>query len=231
MGGIRLAVGAIGALVVLTSCGGGSKENDFADGSASEIAKAFSTDMGSLESVHIAGTVTGDGGEIELDLALNTDSDCEGDITLSGGTAQILSLDGDAWMKPDEAFWRAASPDTADQIIATVGDNWVVVPPSAADLTAVCDLGAVLDSLLDENNQDFTKAGTEEVDGQPAVKLTRPDTDDPDATTTSWIAVEGKHYLLKFEKTGAQPGGVTLSDFDVALEIEPPAADEIVDLG
>lgn len=233
MNRIGLAAGAIGALVVLTSCGGGDdSKNDFADGSASEIAKSFSTDMGSLKSVHIAGTVTGDSGEIELDLALNTDSDCEGDITISGGTAQLLSLDGDAWMKPDEAFWRAASPETADQIIATVGDKWVVVPPSAADLTTVCDLGAVLDSLLDEDNKDFTKAGTEEVDGQSAVKLTRPDTDDPDATTTSWIAVEGKHYLLKFEKSGgAQPGGVTLTDFDVPLEIEPPPADQIVDLG
>lgn len=228
MSGIRLAVGAIGALVVLTACGG----DDFADGSVTEIEKAFSTDMRSLESVHIAGTVTGDGNQIELDLGLNTDGDCEGSIGLSGGTAEIVSLDGTAWMKPDEAFWRASSPDTADEIIAAVGDNWVVVPPSAANVTSVCDLGQVLDSLLSEDNKDFTKAGTETVDGELTVKLTRPDNDDPEATTTSWIAVDGKHYLLKFEKTGgAGPGGVTLSDFDVPLDISAPSPDEIADLG
>ena len=233
---IRLAVGAIATLVVLTACGGGAADEqtgDFADGSAADINEAFGADMSGLESVHIAGTVTSGGSELELDLALDTAGDCTGNVGIAGGNADILRVDDVTWFRPDEAFWEASTgdPAVAQTIVEAVGEKWVEVPAEQDSLGQVCDLDQILSQLTESSNNDPEKDGTDEVDGVASVKLTRVDDQDPDATVTAWIAVEGKHYLLKYEKAGgAEPGTVLLNDFDKALDLAPPAEDEVFDL-
>lgn len=230
MKGIRLAMGAIGALAVLTACGGG--DSDFADGSAADINKAFETDMAKLESVHIAGSVTSDGSDVDLDLTLDRAGDCTGSIGVDGGSAEIIRLDDATWFRPDEAFWEAStgSAEQAQLILDAVGDKWVEVPPEGDSLGDVCDLDQILDQILTSSSNDPKKDGTDEVDGVEAVKLSREDDEDPDSTVTAWIAVEGKHYLLKYEKSGGQePGSIVLTDFDEDIDVQAPPDDEIVD--
>ena len=61
-----------------------------------------------------------------------------------------------------------------------------------------CDLDELLDEIDDDEPDEDTKKGeTEEVDGEAAI-IIEGETDEGD-TTKAWVAVEGKHYILKLE--------------------------------
>jgi hypothetical protein len=227
MARIGLAAAGISALAVLTACGG----NDFADESADTIVKAAKDDMGGLKAVKVAGELTSDGQAISIDLQVDSDGDCTGSLGIGDGTAELLGVGGDTWMKPDEAFWRSFAGDSADQVIGIVGDKWVVVPEGEDSITQFCDVDDLLDQMLkdDEDDSTYTKKGTDTVDGDDVVKV---DNEDPkDGTSTGYVLVDDPHYLVKIEKTsGDDTGNVTFSAFDEEFEVTAPAEDEQVDL-
>lgn len=228
MARIGLAVAGLGALAVLAACGG----SDFADGSADEIVTASKDDMGDLEAVKVSGELTSGGQAIRLDLQANSDGDCTGSIGIGDGSAELLGVGGDTWMKPDEAFWLSIAGDSADQVLAAVGDKWVVVPDDQDSIKEFCDVDELLDQLLKDDDGDkstYTKKGTDTVDGDGVVKI---DNEDPeDGTSTGYVLVDEPHYLVKIEKTsGDDTGSVTFSEFDEEFDVSAPSDDEVVDL-
>ncbi len=238
MTAIRQVVGAIGALAVLAACGGGSgdggsadsaAESDFAEESASAIEKASIEDMKALEAVHMEGDVTQQGSEIGLDLSLTTDGDCAGTVSRGdSGSAEVVTLDGTSWFKPDEEFWRAQAGPAAEQIISTVGDNWVQLPEGDESFASFCDLDELLDQIDDDQDKPSEKGATEDVDGQEAVKLTRDDKESG-GTITVWVALADPHHILKVEQAeGDSPGSFTFSAFNEDASIAAPADDEVI---
>ncbi len=229
MARIAMAVAGLGAATVLTACGGG---DGFADKPADEIVSTAKSAMGDLKTAKVSGSVTSDGQQIDLDLQASSEGDCTGTIGVAGGTTELLGVGGSTWMRPDEAFWRATAGDSADQVIAAVGDKWVVIPPEDDSFNTFCDVNDLLDQLLKEDDSDgstYSKNGTEEVDGEETLKI---DNEDPkDGTSTGYVLVGEPHYLVKIEKTeGADTGSVTFSQFDEEFDVEAPADDEVVDL-
>jgi hypothetical protein len=220
-------VAGLGALAALTACGG----NDFADESADEIAKAAKADMGDLKAVKVSGQVTSSGQEISLDLQSSSDGDCTGSIGIGEGSADLLGVGGSMWMRPDESFWRTFGGDSADQMLAIVGDKWVVVPDDEESFHGFCDVDDLLDQLLKDegDGSTYSKNGTDTVDGDDVVKIDNEDPDD--GTSTGYVLVEDPHYLVQVEKTdGDDTGSVTFSAFDEEFEVSEPAEDEVVDL-
>ena len=65
--------------------------------------------MKELESLRLKGDVTTDGQQVSMDMQMTTDGDCQGTVGLMGGEAEFLSVGGDTWFRPDEAFWRATA--------------------------------------------------------------------------------------------------------------------------
>lgn len=222
---LMLAVGA-GAIALLSGCGG----NDFAEESAADIVKAAGADMQDLSSLRMQGALTSNGQDVSIDLALNTDGDCQGSIGLGDGTAEIVQQGGQAWFKPDQAFWEANAPDQADQIMQVVGDKWVVLPPGDESFTSFCDLDTLLKDIGDGPESDTSTEGeTEEVDGQDTVIVNS--TSDSGDPVKAWIATDDPHHILKMQVTqGDEPGTITFSDFDADLEIEAPADEDTIDL-
>jgi hypothetical protein len=224
---IGLAVAGFGAIAVLTACGG----SDFADEPADTIVKASKDDMGNLKAVKVSGDLTSGGQVISLDLQANADGDCTGSIGVGDGSAELLGVGGDTWMKPDAAFWGSFAGDSADQVLGIVGDKWVVVPDSEDSIKQFCDVNDLLDQLLKGENDDstYSKNGTDTVDGDDVVKI---DNEDPqDGTSTGYVLLDEPHYLVKIEKTsGDDTGAVTFSAFDEEFEVTAPADDEVVDL-
>ena len=219
-----LAVG-VGAIALLSGCGG----NDFAEGSADSIVEAASADMKELSSLRMEGELTSNDQDITIDLALNTDGDCQGSIGVMGGTAEIIQQDGTSWFKPDQAFWEATAAEQADQIVQLVGDKWVVLPEGDDSFTSFCDLDTLLEDLSDGPESDTTKGDTEEVDGQDTVIIKS--TSDQGDPVQAWIATDAPHHILKMEVTqGDEPGTITFSDFDADLQIDAPAESDTIDL-
>ncbi|HEY0950087.1 hypothetical protein [Nocardioides sp.] len=231
MARIAMAVVGFGAATLLTACGGGDGDG-FADKTADEIVETAKSDMGDLKAVKVTGSVTSDGEQLDIDLQASSEGDCTGTLGIAGGSTELLGVGGSMWMRPDEAFWRASAGDNADAVITAVGDKWVVLPESDDSFQTFCDVDQLLDELLKEDESDdstYSKAGTEDVDGDKTVKI---DNEDPeDGTSTGYVLVDEPHYLVKIEKTeGADTGEVTFSEFDEEFDVEAPGDDEVVDL-
>lgn len=227
-GRLRTAV-SVAVLVLVAGCGGGDKDDgdDFAQQPAAEIADAAKADMQELDSVTYTGEITSEGDSITVDVQASSSGDCTGTIGLGEGKAEVLAKDGDAWFRPDEAFWRQQAPDQAELIIATVGDKWVV--DSNEQFAQFCDLDDFFDSIFaDDDAAEYKSAGTDELDGQQVVKI---DNTNDEGTSTGYVLVDDPHYLLKVERTeGEEPGQIEFGDFDKELELEAPGEDEVIDL-
>ena len=127
----------------------------------------------------------------------------------------MISLDGTSWFRPDEEFWRAQGGPAADQIISTVGDDWVQLPEGDESFASFCDLDGLLEQIEDDEDQKPSEKGeTEDVDGQEAIKLTRDNAKEGGGTTTVWVAVDDPHHILKVEREGGEaPSSVSFSEF------------------
>jgi len=227
MARIGIAVAGIAAAALLAGCGG----NGFADQSSDEIVKAAKADMGDLTSVKVSGELTSSGQQISLDLQTGTGGNCTGTIGIGDGSAELLGVDGQIWMKPDEAFWRANGGDSADQLIALVGDKWVVLPSTDQSFTQFCDVNQLLDQMLKstDDGSTYAKKGTTTVDGDDVVKIEN--TDPKDGTSMGYVLTDDPHYLVKIEKTeGSDTGSVTFSAFNEKLDVQAPADSDVVDL-
>lgn len=228
------AAGVTGAVVLalLGACGSDAEKKEsegFTGGTGPEIADAAKADMRALETVRLTGDLMSEGSEISLDLGVSTTGDCAGSFGLEGGTAEIVSSDGQTWFRPDEAFWRASSPGTADQIMSMVGDKWVALGEGDETFNEFCNLDSLLDELFAEDSKDeeFTKGETSDVDGTEAIAIEQDADGEP---VIGYVAVDSPHYLLKLERQGTDSGTVTFSEFDEDLDIETPSEDEVVDL-
>ena len=230
MNRIGLAVASVGLVAAaLTSC---SSDSSFADKDGDEISKDAKDAMSDLTAVKVAGTISSDGQDTNIDLQTNTDGDCTGTIGVGEGSAEVLGVEGQFWFRPDEAFWRQNAGAAADQILAIVGDKWVVVPAGEDDFEQFCDLDQLLDELLEDSSSDddakFTTGDTEDLDGEEVVAVDR---EDDDGTSTGYVRVDEPHYLVKIEKSeGEDTGSVTFSELDEDFEVEVPADDDVVDL-
>ena len=219
-------------LVLAAGCGGSDDkdggDSDFAKQSGKKIAADAKADMKDLDAAKFSGEITCNGDTVSLDIQASSAGDCTGTVGLGGGTAEMLAKDGANWFRPDEAFWRANAPDSADAIIAAVGDKWVL--DTDANFAQFCDLDAFFDNLFkdDDDAGDYKVTGTDEVDGQEVVKVEQ---EDDKGTSVGYVLIEGDHYLLKLERTeGDEPGHLEFSDFNDEFDVTAPAEDEVIDL-
>lgn len=225
------AVAALSVLALAAGCGGkddGGGDSDFAKQSGDKIAEIAKTDMKSLDAVKFAGAITSNSQKISVDIQAKSSGDCTGSIGIGDGTAEIRAKGGTSWFKPDEAFWRANASDSADAIIQAVGDKWVLDTDS--NFAQFCDLDSFFDSLFKDQAGagSYKTTGTDEVDGEKVVKVEQ--TDDS-GTATGYVLIEGKHYLVKLERTeGDEPGELDFSNFDKDFDVTAPADDDVVDL-
>ena len=184
--------------------------------------------MKDLKSLRMQGDLTTSGQKIGVDMQITTSGDCQGTITVADGSAQLVSSGGQAYMKPDKAFWESQAPGQAAQIEAVVGDKWVVIP-SASGLDSACDLNQLLDGIskpsADPSNAPST-ASSDSVDGQDAVKLTSKDSSGK--PVTAWVATDDPalrpadagdpgrparhHHLQRLRQVGDDPGAAVRPD-------------------
>lgn len=223
------AVAAISVLVLAAGCGGkDGGDSAFAEQSGDKIAAAAKADMKGLDQVKFAGEITSNSEKITLDIQADSSGDCTGTIGLGGGSAEILAKDGTNWFKPDEDFWRANAGDSADAIIQAVGDKWVLDTDS--NFAQFCDLDAFFENLFkdDKGAGPYKTTGTDEIDGEKVVKVEQSDNE---GTATGYVLVDGRHYLVKLERTeGDEPGHVEFTDFNKKFDVTAPADEDVVDL-
>lgn len=235
--GLCLATAAVATSV--SACGSAAKSSSNA--SASDAGKAFAaqpvkqiiaqakTDMKSLTSMTMDGSITQKAGKLSLKLSFDTNGNCTGTIGMNGGSADLISVAGAGYLRGDEKFWRNNAGSSAPQILAVLGTRWAKLPPGANDFSSFCDLNKLLAEFDKKSgHQSDTKGTVTSVSGQDAIEII---STDKDGITHAWVATTGKHYILKLEHTtGTEPGTMSFNGFDQPVDAKAPAKDQYVDL-
>ncbi|MDW6062142.1 hypothetical protein SAZ11_34115 [Streptomyces sp. FXJ1.4098] len=248
------ALCAVTALA-LTACGtdddkggtaGKSGESVSASSKATPSAKAPGSELEKLTGPQIAnkamkamksatslttdldGTV--DGGPMKYHMSSDNKGECVGNMAFgTEGKVELVKTGDLIYMKFDRAFWKSQGGKDGADAAATIGDRWTKSKASGSDFkdfASACDSDTMLSGF--ESGPNLARKGeTTTVDGKPAITLTETDGDE---TYTTYVATEGKPYILKMViKGGKEPGTVTFGDFDEPVDAKAPTGD-IVDL-
>ena len=219
--------------MLAAGCGGSDDkdggDSDFAKQSGDKIAADAKADMKDLDEVKFSGEITSEGDTVTLDVQASSAGDCTGSIGIGGGTAEILAKDGTNWFKPDEAFWRANAADSADAIIAAVGDKWVL--DTDVELRAVLRPRRLLRQPVQGRRGRTASTRPPAPTRSTAQEVVKVEQTDDEGTSVGYVLIDGDHYLLKLERTeGDEPGHLEFSDFDEEFDVTAPADDEVIDL-
>ncbi len=222
---IRGAVVAALLAGSLAACG--SSGDDFASKAPKDIVTTVVAQMKALKSVKLSGSITSGGQSLAIDLAADTAGTCSGTLGIDGGTAQLLAVGGASYLKGDAAFWHGAAGSSGDQVLALLGSKWAKMPTSS-DFSQICNLTKLFSKIGDVKGS-LSKGATTTINGAKALEII---STDKDGTSHVFVALDGKHYILRAtESAGSEPGTLTLSQFDVPVDAKAPASTDAVDLG
>ncbi|GAB3857219.1 hypothetical protein GCM10028801_15510 [Nocardioides maradonensis] len=231
------ALGALGALVAV---GGGSaaalltghhpapRASGFADLAPRAIVIAADKEMAVLNSARVTGEVaTSTHGKMQVDMIATGDGDCRGSMTQQdGGSAEVIAIGRDFYVKPNAKFLEGDKPGSADALLRLVGDKWLLMNSLRGTFDDVCDL----DKLLERDGRDHatdTNEGIVQVNGEDAVKV-REEDNRSDAWDIVYVRVAEPHYMVR--TTDDQDDTFTFSEFDARPAITAPRKGEFIDL-
>lgn len=218
---MRSTVTALGAALALAAAGCG--DHSFAGGSPEEIMTTAHTAMGELESMRVQGHAATVLGRLEFELSLDRQGDCTGTYRVGQGVAQVRGQGGETWIRADVAFFETLPGDLPPWVAREGFSRWASTAGGPAELTQLCDLESVVDSLVVDSSE-LQHAGREDVGGQEAVHLragTRPH------TASVFVATRAPHHIIGVATTGDLLSEMELSRFDEPVDVRlPPGIDD-----
>ena len=228
-GAAFLVRGTAGEGDVEGSAGGSGGPAVFGQQDPRVILTAAAEEMRTLDTVRVSGDVRAGADLVGVDLSISAGGDCDGTISVGGGSARLRRVADATWFRADEQFWIASTDAAQGRLIArTVGDRWVLVPPEeVSSFGPVCDL----DELLDGAGTDGTDGagevlGTATAAGREVVRIDTGDTGDTGEVVS--VALDDPHHLVEID--AGRDGSYTFSEFDRPLEVRAPARGEVFDL-
>ncbi|MEU9863249.1 hypothetical protein AB0D99_20495 [Streptomyces sp. NPDC047971] len=204
---------------------------------ADAIADRAVTAMKGAPSLRMIGDGKADGQQMKIDLAVDDKSACVGKMTIDGATADLLQANKVMYMKGDDKFWQSmaksegAPAEEGDAMAELLKGRWMKMSDgNAGELADMCDLNSLIKEMDKDKSErkGMTKGADAEVDGLPAVTLTK---NKGNGETLTWyIAKEGEPYVLKtVEAGGKEPGTLVFSDFGKPVTATAPPADQVMD--
>lgn len=207
------------AVASLAACGESAVQK-YAKTAPATIDQDARTAIGSLKSVHIAGTMSDNGSKITLDMSLDTQGNCTGSITSNGQKVNLVSVaGGQVYMKAGANFWQGAAGMPA-ATAASFATKWVT-GKSLASFGTICNLSQLTKSINDSTvAQDKPKfVGTDKVNGIDVVKIQVVDKDK--ATSTLFVAATSPHNVIQVAGPKSQ-GSVTFTQFNAPVKPTAP---------
>lgn len=137
------------------------------------VAKAVA-DLKAVPSFTMTGTVTDSSGTYSVNLSFKKSAGCEGTVAQPGkGSFAMVVIGTTAWVKPDNAFWKANAGGQADAAIALLAGRYLKGSTSNANvaaLTKLCDVNSLASSLTEAT--DVTKGAVTSIGAQRVMPLT-----------------------------------------------------------
>ncbi|MFJ9323463.1 hypothetical protein [Streptomyces globisporus] len=235
----RISVNTLCALALagLAACGMNSPKETgpFAGQSGPEVVNKALDRTNGVKSLRIGLDMTTADGRIKADFASSLGGDCTGTMSMGGeGRMDIVKTGDTVYTKFDEALLREQAEgepkEDVDAAVELLAGRWTeskASDPDTKDSIEFCDLKGLLKEF-EANDNAAEKKGPTKVAGTPALRLTEKEGKE---TYTIDVAAEGAPYILRVtSRGGEEPMTMNLSDFDVPVVAEKPAAKDIVDL-
>lgn len=257
---VALLLVAVGVVIVVAVTRDGSDDapddaagtEDFAALGGDEIVDTALTYMAAVASVRLQRTYTNSEGATTLiDLVTSPNGDCEGQLGLDDGRADVKVHERQVYVRGDQAFLTGFGyADFGPGVLEQAVDRWHHPLGYTTDLiTGYCDVDTYLDQLVAQGDDAVNEKGETAsftdvagLDDGTSISIrnsgTRPDEIDPNADAdtepdpveaTITVSADEPHYVLSVVETEVDRTS-TYSDFDVTLRVEVPPEDEVLDL-
>jgi hypothetical protein len=241
-----LAAGVVGTALLLTACGssGGSTSTaptatsasrspaptptPFAGQTAEQVLAAAKAAAATAKSVHVKGSVTQDGETMTLDMTMAAGGLADGTMTVQGGLLTLRRIGQEAYMQGDKKFWAASG---AGEAAALLTGKWIKMPIAQkdfGDFNSFTDLKTfVAEGLTPEGT--VTRVAGKPIGGVETVGLSDGTSD---GAGILYISTGTPPYPLLTEPVAGATSTdrMEFSDWDAAVDITAPPADEVVDI-
>jgi len=187
------------------------------------VAKAVA-DLKSAPGFTMTGTVTDSTGSYNVNLSYKQGTGCKGTVAQPGkGSFAMVVIGTTAWVKPDEAFWKANAGSQASAAIALLSGRYLKGSTSnanVASLTKLCDATSLANSLAQPT--DVTKGKVTSMAGQRVLPLT-----DKAKGGILYVTDTSAPRIIELANTKAgESGKLTFSYAPVTLTA-PPASQSV----
>jgi hypothetical protein len=178
VGGIGGAVVLLVAIVAVIGLSGGSDEDPVnpptaaSGNNAAARAGQVAQSLAAVPALRYSGTFSSAGDEYQAQLAVTKAGSASGTVTVDGAKADLVSVDGNTYLKAPRNFWRSTGGATANP--EDYANRWSKAPDSALslDFKKVLASGSVIQALQQARSG---ASAPQDVNGTPAVKVTGTD--------------------------------------------------------
>ena len=189
--------------------------------SGKQALTAAVANLKAASSFKVSGTVADTGGAITIDLGFRPGKGCAGTVAAAGkGSLAIVVIGTTAWVKADDAYWKAVAGKQSAKVIATFGGKYLTGPTSdstIAGCTEFCNLNSLSSQLTQSTN--VTKGKVTTINGKQALPLA-------DAANGGTLYVTNSSSPLPIEllnKTAGKKGTLIFTvGAPVSLTAPPP---------
>jgi hypothetical protein len=193
---VSMAAGVLFTFVPLTIAACGAAESEK---TPAQILQDASTATKAVSTYHVSGSGQSGSSTSTFDLHIGGPGAASGSLKLSGVTAQLIVVNGEAYIKGHDFLQQVAGSQAA----SIIDDNWVMVPASdASDLTrsfaGLTDTKKLGGCLVNGLNGINLIKSTATVNGRSVVVLNGP-------AITMAFASSGPTYLVQVKSTGSTP--------------------------
>jgi hypothetical protein len=174
----------------------------------------------------VSGTAAETGTNVTIHLGFQPGKGCTGTVSSAGkGSLTMVVIGTTAWVKPDNAYWKAVAGSQASQAIATFGGKYLKGPTSdstIAGLTELCNLNSITSQLSQPANPDKGKVTT--VSGKQAIPLT-----DTAKGGTLYVTNAASPLPIELVNNSGATKGKLAFDVGAPVSLTAPPASETVD--
>jgi hypothetical protein len=210
---IGIGAGVIVLLVIVAGVigmTGGDKKDDktgpptvAASNTGAASATRAAQSLGAVPALRYNGTFSSGGDDFQAQLSVTKGGSAVGAITIGGDKADLVSVDGNTYLKAPKEFWRDQGGVTTNP--EDFAGRWAKAPDSAInlDIKNVLAAGAIVRGLQSVSSYQ-PAGGTENINGTPAIKVAGAD-------AAYYISTANPPKLLRIVGTGTDT-----YQFDVA---------------
>ncbi|MFF2081843.1 hypothetical protein ACFVXG_44615 [Kitasatospora sp. NPDC058162] len=199
---------------------------------AKQIEQKAQDAISAATSLKMTGKIPSDDGVINMNMAMDTKGNCQGNMAMPGmGSFEIISDGKQSFLKPDAQFWKTFGGPKGDAVAELFKGRYLTGfdgDPQMKPMLDFCKLTWASEMLAGDKGSTPTKGTAGTINGIKTFSLK--EKDEKGEEMLLHVATEGKFYPVRMEKTtGSDKGQIDFTDFDKPVTVQLPSPDNVID--